>query len=299
MVWITFALLTHFFWAVVNIAEKYFVDKRFRNPYIYILLAFMAGPLFLVVLPFMDFFVPAPEYLLWILFISVCFVFGAIFYIKALKAEEVTRVNILWNFIPIFTLVGAWFFIDEKLGAKELVGFFILMAASVVASLHVKGGGKIKISPAFFWMALACVFFAAYDVVARYLSSLVPFSVIFLWMTIFMPVLAFSFFISKKFRLEFKEEKKNLTWRLVALVAGVTMISKLGLLFNIKAISLGQVALVNAMEGSQALFVFIFVVLFSLFAPRILKEELDRRNVILKLAAIVFMVAGVAVLALG
>ena len=87
-----------------------------------------------------------------------------------------------------------------------------------------------------------------------------------------------------------------LSIKIVAAIILVNILSKLGMLFNIKAISLGPVALVNSLEGSQMIMVFLITILLTIFAPKIIKEEIDRKNILLKLSAIAIMVVGVVIL---
>ncbi|MFC1486653.1 hypothetical protein ACFLRN_03045, partial [Thermoproteota archaeon] len=58
------------------------------------------------------------------------------------------------------------------------------------------------------------------------------------------------------------------------------------------ATSLSYVSLVSALAGLQHFFVFVYVLLLSLFVPRILKEELSKNVVLLKIIAIALMIVG-------
>ena len=74
------------------------------------------------------------------------------------------------------------------------------------------------------------------------------------------------------------------------------MIGNLGIMLNIKSLSLGPVSLVFSMEGLQVIYVFIMALLLSLFFPKIIKEEIDKKNIILKTSALIIILAGIAVL---
>ena len=76
----------------------------------------------------------------------------------------------------------------------------------------------------------------------------------------------------------------------------VAFFSALGLFLNTQAISLGPVSLVSALEGFQTIAVFVIAALLTIFAPRIIKEEFDRKNLALKLLALALMLGGIAVL---
>ncbi|HRY63657.1 MAG TPA: hypothetical protein P5267_03600, partial [Patescibacteria group bacterium] len=57
-------------------------------------------------------------------------------------------------------------------------------------------------------------------------------------------------------------------------------------------ISLGPVALVSSLTGVQVIFVFIMTIFLSLKAPKILKEELNKENLWLKIVALILVVTG-------
>jgi len=77
----------------------------------------------------------------------------------------------------------------------------------------------------------------------------------------------------------------------------VAIVARAGVLFNQWALSRGPVALVNATEGFQTIFVFVAAVLLTRFRPDILKEEIDRKNVLLKIGGAVFLVVSILLLA--
>jgi len=56
--------------------------------------------------------------------------------------------------------------------------------------------------------------------------------------------------------------------------------------------SLGYASLVSALSGLQNFFVFVYMLLLSLFVPTILKEDTGRNVVVLKIAAISLVFVG-------
>ena len=59
------------------------------------------------------------------------------------------------------------------------------------------------------------------------------------------------------------------------------------------AIAIGYVTLVNALASLQAFFVLLFTVILGIFYSRILKEDIKKSIIIIKLMAISLMFAGV------
>jgi hypothetical protein len=58
------------------------------------------------------------------------------------------------------------------------------------------------------------------------------------------------------------------------------------------ATSLGPVTLVNSIGALQPLFVLMMTLLFSMFLPHIMKEEIDRHTIFMKVIAIALLIVG-------
>jgi len=290
--------MAYILWALVNIGDKYVVGKRITNPYFYAVVGFFAGTISLVVLPFIDFYIPSLYILFWLFLSSLGFFAGAFLYLKAMSIEEVSRISILFNFLGIFTLILAWIFIGEKLNNMQLTAFGLWLCGSIFASLHFNAG-KFKISKALILMLTSCFFYASYDVINRYLmvNNYISFSLIFVYLNFFILFFCSILFLSSKFRTEWKKNIQGiLDWKLILIVLGIAAFSRFGVLLHNKAVSLGPVALINVMEGFQTILVFIFAGLISWLAPKYIKEEWDAKNFLLKFLALIFMVAGIVVL---
>ena len=294
MVWVFLAIGSHFFWAIENVMSKYMVEKRIKNPYVFIIILSLMEFLIVLLIPFVDFFVPAWSLLLLLVVTGFIYFFGGLPYIKALQAEEVSRINILWNLIPFLTLFLGYF-IGDRLNWQEFGALIMLVAGAVLASIHA-GAEKWRFSKAFWLMVLSCVCFSFYGIILRYLVQRMPFSVVFIWVLIFNSLAALLSLLRKGLRQEFKETVRVITSKLWVVLFGVALIALLGVFMNQWALSLKQASLVYSFEGVQTIFVFIIVILLTIFAPRFIKEEIDKKNIILKLLALVFIVFGIIVL---
>ena len=292
MLWIVLALASNFCWAFGNIGDKHVVANRVKNPYVYICWqAFLALVLCLAI-PFVDFYIPNTIILLWALLGAGCFVGSMLFYVKALEMEDITRINIWWGTVPIFSLMLAWFVLEETLTGGQGIAFVILLISSFLASIHTRRKG-VSFSKAF-WLMLGASFFAAsYIVVLRYITVAISTPTAFMLHNVFTALWISLIFFSSSFRQQFKKETRNLTWGLTTTVIGITAINYLGRLFNIWALSLGPAALISAIGGAQALFVFLLATSISVFYPKVLGEKLDRKNILLKMFALICMIVGI------
>jgi drug/metabolite transporter (DMT)-like permease len=297
MLWILVALSSHLSWAFGNVGEKYIISNKIKNPYVYQLWSILLGITCLILIPFISFEIPNIHQLPIVILASVFYFCSGFPYVKAMQEEEVTRINIWWFLIPVFSLVMSWMILGEFLNGQQIIAFLILITASILASLRI-GLSKIKFSKAFWLMVLSCLFFAAQATANRYLTAFAGMNYlnVFVWTNILMFVFAVMLFGIKKVRKSSAEESKTVDWKLFAGIFALYLLNHLGNLFNLLAVSLAPTALVFAMEGFQAIFVFIIVVILSLFTAASLKEELDLKNVLLKVLTLILGVVGILVL---
>ena len=104
------------------------------------------------------------------------------------------------------------------------------------------------------------------------------------------------FFIGSLFLLpfHFQETKKIIKTakRTVGFVLFSQMFNFIGLLLYMAAASIGFISLVAALEQTQNIIVLVYAVIISIFAPKILKEEIKGSVILLKIMAIICMFIG-------
>lgn len=296
MLWIFLAITAHLFWAVGNVGDKYILGNKIKDPYFYLILSFIVNSVALAFIPFVKFYIPELKLIILIALAAMLNFVSGFGYIKAIQIEEVTRINIWWNMIPIFTLFIGWATIGQKLTNIQIFALIILIGGAVIGSIHLCEK-KIALSKAVWLMIASCFLLSVYAIIFSYLSRFIPFVVIFIWLNIFICLYVLAFFAQQKFRAGFAQNIKQLNKKLIMIIVFLSLLNITATFFNVWALSLGIAALVFAMEGFQVIFVFSIAVLISFFNPKILKEDLSYKNILLKLIALVCMVAGIAILA--
>ena len=291
MDWLLFALLSPAFWGLNNVFNKFLITKKFRGYFsMVIYLNFVdlifAGAVYLVApissqLPYVPFAVAVgmlPLFAFW-------------FYSKALMVEEVSRITPLLQFIPIFVVLLSVLFLGEILSVQKYFGIALIVLTSILISYRKSENGG-SLSGAFKLMIPFTAILGVYTVLNKYLLGYLDFWSVFFWMMIgswlgVMCMLAFS-----RPRKEFLETVPQLGKRtfVTSLLGEGTYI--LGTICALIATSLGYVSLVSALSGLQHFFVFIYMLLLSLFVPTILKEEINKTVVALKIVAIALMFVG-------
>ncbi len=94
-----------------------------------------------------------------------------------------------------------------------------------------------------------------------------------------------------------KKKKKLKTYakrHVFGLVVSDKVLGFFGALFIQYAIALGSVTLVNAMAGLQFAFMFLLIIIFTKFAPKVFKEKFTKRELLTEMIAIFLVVIGSA-----
>src|SRR3989338_8323484 len=151
MPWILIALLPYLCWSVVAVLDKYVVAHKVKNPAVFWVWQVYLAALLLLLIPFVGLTIPTPAVLFWCFIAGFFYFFAALPYYTALQIEEMSRVNMLYNLTPLFTLAGTYLFLHDRLSSLELFAFVILVFGAFIASLHA-GQGRWRISRAFVLM---------------------------------------------------------------------------------------------------------------------------------------------------
>lgn len=274
MLWILLAITAHLFWAVGNVGDKYILGNKIKDPYFYLVLSFIVNIVVIFLVPFVKFYTPELKLMILIALAAMLSFFAGFLYIKAIQIEEVTRISIWWNMIPIFTLFIGWVTIGQKLTNIQIIALIILISGAIIGSIHLKDR-KIKFSKAAWLMIASCFLCSVYAIIFSYVLRIIPFVVVFIWMNIFICLYALAFLLIQKFRTSFVQNIKQLNKNLITIIVFLALLNIIASFFNVWALSLGIAALVFAMEGFQVIFVFSIAVLVSFFNPKILKEDLS------------------------
>lgn len=286
-----FALLSPAFWGLNNVFNKFLVAKKFQGyfsitSYLHFIDLIFAGIIYFVT-P-VSFCFP---YAVFAMAVGLLPLVAFWFYTKALLVEEVSRVTPLFQFIPILVVFLSALFLNEILSAQKYFGIALIVVTSLLISYRKSESGN-SLSSAFKLMIPFSVVLSVYTILVKYLLSYLNDWSIFFWMIIgsFVGVLFLLTF--SKPRREFVETVPVLGFRtfIVALVGEGAYV--LGTICSIIAMSLSYASLVSALGGLQQFFVFIYMLLLSLFLPKILKEEIGRNVVALKISAIALMFVG-------
>jgi drug/metabolite transporter (DMT)-like permease len=298
MFWIFLVLLTHFFWALSNVGDKYILVHQFRAPYVYIIMQIACSIYALLLLPFVHIGEIPGQSLFLAIVGGVIFALAALPYARAIQLEEVTRINVWWSLQPIFGIFIGIFF-GKYLAPAELIAIGILSVAAFLASLHA-GRRVFHISKALGHMVLSTFLFALYAALLHEATQSAPFFDVYVVSTIAKGVLAWIALSIPKVRVKATQAMQHVSNKQVFWILFIFtfVFAQAGIFLNYWALSLQHASLVFAFEGSQALITFILAGALHKINPAWLQEEFDRKNLVFKAISVMCMILGILVLAL-
>lgn len=289
MSWILFSVLAALTWAVVNTVDKYILTKYVRKPIIPVMILGVIGLIASFLIYLFRGFADLSYSNMFLCFLAgIFYILMSIFYFKAVKIEEVSRVVPLFYLSPLFVLLFATIFLGEIFTPLKYLGIFMLVIGAILISS--RNLLKISLRKAFWFMTISTFSIAIYYVLLKYLLNFADFWTIFSYIrigTIFALIPMFYFYFPNLLS-TVKEHGKGV----VGIISANETLNLMGVLFSVIAVSIGYVTLVKALSSIQPFFVLLFTVILSIFYPKILKEKITKSIVLLKLFAIILMFVG-------
>lgn len=288
--WILFSIIAALCWAIVNIIDKYILTKWIRQPFIPVIVLGVIGLIAAIAVYFIYGLSPLSYFhILLALLAGGAFILMAVFYFKALKLEEASRVIPLLFLSSLFISIFSAFFLGEIFTPLKYLGIILLVGGAILISS--KQISKIAVGKPFWLMIISVLALSANRLLAKYLLNFADYWTIFAWIRIgavlaLLPIIYIYLpdliRVAKKYR-----------GKVIGVMAGNEIVNLGGGLLMIIAISSGYITLVNSLTAVQPFFVLLLAVIVSTFYPSILKEEIKKSVVAHKFLAIVLLFIGV------
>ncbi|MDB5169997.1 MAG: hypothetical protein JWN82_393 [Candidatus Saccharibacteria bacterium] len=283
MNWIILSLLAPAIYTVVNFIDKYVVEHKVKDsrgmPIYGTIVALLFGTAAWLIggMPTLSL-----QNGLLVLFSGVISMWGFALYFYALSKSQTSYIIALLQTTPIFTLVFAQLFLDEPLNMLQLAGFVIVFAAILGLSID-KVERKIKLGSAFYAIIVANVLFAIASIAIKYtvdLDGFVPILAYESWGLVLGGIVLYLGF--KNVRQAFWKSFRtvgNTTLAIMFLNESLFVVSKA---ITFLAISMGPVALVGVLGGTQVFYGFLYGIVLTLLFPTIFHEDIAKYDIIKK-----------------
>jgi len=300
MLWLIVTISFYLILSIVFLVDKYLLTGPISNPQIYTFYIGISWILVLILIPFVDFYIPEISQIILSILAGAIFIYALFWLNKSLRLFEASRViPAIGGLVPLFTfgLVYIFSFGKESLSFSEATAFILLVFGSILITLEKEkfiNRKSLQIS------ILAAFLFSLSLVLTKYVYLAQSFWSGFIWIRIggFLMALCFFYFMP-----EIKEEifKRKSTFKKKTI--GIFLLNQAAgggaaILQNwaIALAPLAYVAIINALQGIQYAFLLILTIFLSLKFPQILEEEISKKILIQKIFAILLIGIGLILL---
>lgn len=306
MSWILIAILSYLILAVVFLIDKYLLTRLIPNPKVYVFYIGVLGILILFLIPLVGFSIPEPFQVFLALLSGAVFIYSIFWFYKGLRLFEASRiVPAIGGIIPLFTfgLIYIFSFGKETLLFPESIAFVLLILGSVLIVFEKEKFINFKSLPI---CILAAFFFSLSFVLAKYVYMEQSFWSGYIWIRIggFLMAICFLLFSKEvkkeifKKRIKFPRKTAGIFISNQAMGVGANILQN----WAIALAPLACVAIINALQGIQYVFLLFLTVFLSLARPlwakRVgLREEISKKLFFQKLFAILLIGVGLVILA--
>jgi transporter family protein len=290
--WILFTILAALVWSINNVFDKITVAKYIKKPIVPVIIGGFVSLLFCLIILANNFvFISTWQFFLSFLIGITCFT-GTLFYFKAIKIEEASRVVPLFALTLVWIAILAGIFLGEVFDLYKYFGIFIIFLGAILISI----GKKLKFSKkSFIYMVSSTLIFSVYNILVKYLMRDLDYWTVFAYSRLMIFMIVIPFFVY--YFSDMKELIERYKIKAVGLISFSQALSLVGVILFCTALSSGFLTLVEGVVSLQYLFVFIIFFILSILFPKLIKEEISKSIVFLKLVAIVMIIGGVVLIA--
>lgn len=297
MDWFLIALIPPALWSATNHLDKYLISKFFKGGGVGALMVF-SSLIGLLLLPFIALW--HPEVLVFstqnilIAINGFLYILAVLPYFYALQKDEASICVPLFQLIPVFSFVLAYFVLGETLNNNQLLGGLLIVLGAIGISLDLSERKKVKFKNEVFWlMMLSSLIFALNFLFFKYFAIKSSFWFTSFWEYVGFAVFAFLLMVFvKSYREQFIDVLRHNRVTVLSLNGAneiVNIMAKVA--FNLASL-LAPITVIWIVNGFQPFFVFAYGVILTLLFPKIVKENISGKSLIQKILAILIMFVG-------
>jgi len=290
MEWYVYALLAPAFWALNNVFIKFLITNKFKSYLPLIFTVISMDAVFAVTVLISGAVEYSFPYSLLALAAGLMPLMAFWFYSKALITEEVSRIVTLFQLIPVFVVFLSVIFLTEILGTHRYLGISLIVIASILISY--KKAGKKSFSGVLKFMVPFGIIIAAYTVTDKTLLGYLDYWSVFFWNLLGTFTGALLLLVLPKPRMEIVKTISAVGKKAMFTTFVGEGLYVIGTICSLIALSMVDASLTSSLFGLQPFYVFFYTIVLSIFLPGILKEEINRETLLLKVSAVTLMFIG-------
>ena len=293
MAWIYLVIFAQFLNALVVLIDKHIVtSKTFIKPITYTFFVSVLSVPVVILLPFGLISFPTFNILSISLSIGLSYVFSIFFLYKGLaKADASDVVPVMGTLAAITSFVFGALLLNEKLSEDFVIAFVLLVLGTSLMS-YFRFSRKVL-----FYSVASGVLFGLSSVFIKLIFFETYFLNGFFWSrmgNVFGALLLICWPSNLKTVMSgIRQSNSGTRW----LVLGNKFLAGIAFLLIFLGIKLGDISLVNALNGAQFIFILLFAFMFSGKFPNYLYENVHHKETVLqKILALKFIIIGLAFL---
>jgi len=291
MDWFLLAFIPPIFWAFCNVIDKFLLEKYIKDPISYqIFISFFDIISIVIILVLSSVSGNFYVFLLGIT-IGMLGVIATTLYNKSMLDEEASRVVPLVYLDSIFVVILAYIFLGEVFNFQKYLGIILIVAGGILISLK-KMVKKWCFSSAVKFILIAGFLWAISSIISKYTLNFTDYFSLTAFQMLGYIIFGPLFLLSNRIRKNFLSCMKRFDKKAFLLMISVTLIYLIGVLSFYFAASISSISLVYAIVSTQPFFIFTYMLIITKMAPGIVKEEIDKSTILLKIIAICLIFLG-------
>lgn len=298
MDWFFIALGAPFLWAIVNIVDKYLVDKysdRNHGSGGLVLYSSLIGIFVAIgIAIFTDniFSISLMDKIL-LLITGVLSIVWIILYLFTLEIEDVSSVAPWFLTVPIFGYILGYIFLRETLTTNQIIGSVIVLLGAFLISIDFMGEKKkIKIKPTLYMLSVSFIV-AVVGLIFKYVTIEGNFWVSSFWEYAGLGLAGILIFcLVPQYRKDFIRMNKSGGKKIFSLNITSEFISVIGNFLTNFALLLAPITMVYLVDSFQPVVLLFLTIIGTKFFPKIISENLHHKILIPKIIAILIIIIG-------
>jgi len=301
MLWLLLTISFYFILAIVFLGDKYLLTGAVPKPEVYTFYVGISWALALVLIPFVHFYVPEVKQIIISFLAGALYFYGIFWFNKSLCKFEASRVvPAVGALSPIFTFLIVYFFSSKSqtLSFLGIIAFLSLISGSFIITLE---KGKAINFQSLKNSFISALLFSLSFVLTKNVYETQSFWNGFIWTKLggfLMAGLFFLFF--KEVRKEVFKKRESFpkkTFVFFATNQSLGAVSNILQNFALAIVPLSYIAVIQALQGVQFVFLLLLTILLSFKFPNIIKEEISKEIITQKIVAILLIGVGIVILA--
>lgn len=294
MSWLYLALLAPLLYAIVNLFDDNLLEKVYKSPYLSTVFAGFFGSLPIFTLLFKEADTITLHAAMAASIGGLFTVLYYFFYFRSLRVETPSVVIALFSLAPALLPVFAHIFLRENLPVLAIVGFVIVVVASL--SMAIVDLRKFKFSLALIPVVIAVILMDMGALSAKYAYDNSSFYPAYMFFCLGMGTGGLLFLVAKfRDNTAGLREIRGFFWKVLPVFVVAETVNLVAEFTLNLAISRGPVSLVKVIEASQPVYVLLIALVLYPIAPRFFREA-EQGRVFRKFMLMFVVIIGLALI---